>query len=521
MANGYYVDVGAGVKRTIYAPDFSGNFLTYNNLFWMNSQQAVEDKFYNNFDFGATFFVKNSAGATPLFAIGVRDVIDISQHIGETWVFDNGNELEFTSSGIQIYFSNRTHVWRYYPGSGEFCCTILSPHDMQAEWGWNVAGYYGYLAQYGTDSQGNYQVQAYNVCRNCLSAADLELFWHGLTPVVEPTDPYGGETTGGGGEGSHDDTTEQIDIPTAPTLSSADSKFITIYNPSLSQLNALANYMWSSSFDIALYKTLFANPMDCILGLSIVPVAVPNGGTSNVTVGNMPTAVSMTKAASQYVDVSCGSVTISEYWGGYLDYEPYTKIELYLPYIGTHSISADDVMGKTVAITYRVDILSGACAAYIKCGDSVLYQFIGQCASSIPITGNDWTNVINGVLSIAGSIGSMVATGGASAPMAVAGVASTAVNALKPNIEKSGSMSGTGGMLGIQTPYFIITRPRQAVPKDQNTFIGYPSFINVSLDSLGGYNEIESVHLENIPCTGEELVEIERILKEGVIFSGI
>lgn len=337
--------------------------------------------------------------------------------------------------------------------------------------------------------------------------------------VPQDNDPYGagGESVTGGGTGSFDGTGDNVDIPGLPTLSATSTGFITLFNPSITQLNELSNYMWSNGFDLETFKKLFANPMDCILGLSIVPVAVPNGETSTVSVGNISTGVSMTKAASQYVTVDCGTLIVNEYWGAYLDYDPYTKAEIYLPYIGTHALSVDDIMGKSVHVVYHVDILSGACAAYVKCGGSVLYTFIGQCSSSIPITGNDWTNVINGVLSIAGAVGSMVATGGASAPMAAGMIASTAVNGLKPNVEKSGSMSGTGGMLGIQTPYLILTRPRQALPKRQNTFTGYPSFITSKLDSLSGYTEIEEIHLENIPGTEQELSEIENLLKRGVI----
>lgn len=340
-----------------------------------------------------------------------------------------------------------------------------------------------------------------------------------ITPLKE-LDPYtnGGFSDVGGGTGTFNNTGDDIDFPTDPTLSSVDTGFITLFNPTKSQLKSLANYMWSTGFDLDTFKKLFANPMDAILGMSIVPVAVPNGGNKEVKVGNISTGVQMNEAASQYVNVDCGSITVEEYWGAYLDYSPYTKAEIYLPYVGTHAISVDDIMGKAVHVKYKVDILSGACCAYVKCGGTVLYTFVGQCSCSIPITGNDWTNVVNGALSIAASIGSMVATGGASAPMSTAAIASTAVNAMKPNVEKSGSMGGMGGMMGIQKPYLILTRPRQALPKNQNTYMGYPSFVNVQLDDLSGYTEVESIHLENINATKQEIDEIEAILKNGVIF---
>jgi len=334
------------------------------------------------------------------------------------------------------------------------------------------------------------------------------------------SDPYagGGTSTQEGGTGDFDGTSDDIDFPAVPTLSASSTGFIKLYNPTVAQLNALANYMWSNNlFDPAIWKKIFADPMDAILGLSIVPVAVPSGTAQAVTVGNIPTDVNMTVATSQYVELDCGTLNVNEYWGAYLDYDPYTRAEIYLPYIGIKPISVDDIMGKAVAIKYHVDILSGACVAYIKCGDSVLYSYIGQCASSIPITGNDWTNVINGVMSIAGAIGTTVATGGATAPMALGTTASTMVNQMKPNIQKSGGMSGTGGMLAIQKPYMILTRPRQALPENQNTFMGYPSFITLSLADVSGYTEIESIHLENMTGTGAEIAEIESILKTGVI----
>lgn len=337
---------------------------------------------------------------------------------------------------------------------------------------------------------------------------------------VQTNDPYeqGGASGTGGGTGTFSGTGDAIAIPSLPTLSAVDAGFITLFNPSIEQLKSLSSYMWSGLFDIDGWRKIFADPMNAILGLSIVPVNVPTGGGREVKVGNISTGVTMTVAASQYVSVDCGTIDVKEFWGAYLDYDPYTKAEIYLPYIGTHALAVDDIMGKSVHVVYHVDVLSGACCAYVQCGGTVLYTFIGQCSSSIPITGDNWTNVINGAISIAGSIGSMVATGGASAPMAIGNIASTAVNTMKPSVEKSGAMGGTGGMMGVQTPYLILTRPRQALPASQNTFTGYPSFITEKLSTLSGYTEVFKIHLENIPATEQELSEIETLLKSGVIF---
>ena len=339
--------------------------------------------------------------------------------------------------------------------------------------------------------------------------------------TIGESDPYSndpdGPTNTGGGTGTFGGTGDTINFPSDPQISSVDTGFITLYNPTLSELRAFATYLWSNNFDLDTFKKVFAQPMSAVLGMSILPIAIPNGGSHHVIIGNIDTGISMNKAGSQFVTVDCGSLSVEEYWGSYLDYEPYTKSEIYLPFIGTHAISTDDIMGKTVSVKYKIDILSGACCAMIKCGNVVLYNFVGQCACSIPITGNDWTNVINGTLSIAASIGSMVASGGTSAPSALSTIAAASVNLTKPNIEKSGSLGGMGGMLGVQTPYLIITRPRQAIPKHQNKYIGYPSYINETLGDCEGFTRVEEVHLENIPGTETEIKEIENLLKSGVI----
>ena len=175
---------------------------------------------------------------------------------------------------------------------------------------------------------------------------------------------------------------------------------------------------------------------------------------------------------------------------------------------------------------YHVDIFSGACVAYVKCGDSVLYTYAGQCADQIPITSNDWTQMISAALSLAASIGTTVATGGLSAPATMAGVAEAAgavsgwassANQIKPGVQRSGAVSGTSGFLSVMTPYIVLTRPRQALPEAQNEFLGYPSLITETLGDLTGFTMIEDVHLSGIEATSGEIAEILQLLKTGVI----
>lgn len=348
-----------------------------------------------------------------------------------------------------------------------------------------------------------------------ITLSDVKTFETGDT-----TDPYdqGGNSGGGGGGGTFDNTSDYTPIPPLPTISVADSGMVTLFNPSQAQIRNLSDYLWSDAFDLDAVKKLFADPMDALIGLSIVPVAIPNGAVKTVRVAGVSTGIGMTTAGAQYVAVDCGSITVPETWGAYLDYDPYTKFDIYLPYIGVHALAADDIMGKTVHVVYHVDILTGACVAYVAVNGNVLYSFSGQCAIEIPITSASWSSALTGALSIAGAIGMTVATGGATAPAAVGTVLNTAVNQFKPNIEKSGAISGGAGIMGIQRPYLIKTQPRQALPARQNTYTGYPSHITESLGTLTGFTVVDQIHLNGIPCTDAERDEILSLLKTGVIF---
>jgi hypothetical protein len=107
---------------------------------------------------------------------------------------------------------------------------------------------------------------------------------------------------------------------------------------------------------------------------------------------------------------------------------------------------------------------------------------------------------------------------GLGAGSGVANMASDAINITKPVIQKSANISSAAGLLGIQVPYMILTRPRQCLPANQNRYIGYPSMITSPLSSCSGFTRVEAIHLENIGATEEEIAEIEEILHAGVIF---
>ena len=266
--------------------------------------------------------------------------------------------------------------------------------------------------------------------------------------------------------------------------------------------------------------------MECIIGLGIIPVQPSLGGSKSVHFGSVDTGISMSYLSSQWVEVSCGGVDIKKYIGSFMDYAPYVKCSLYLPYIGFHELSADDVMGDSISVTYHVDCLTGGLTAFVYVGGKgIMYQYSGSCIANVPVSAANWSGAIQNAVSAAIS-GGMTLVGAATgaAPLTMAGMsglatsaANTALNS-KPEIQRSGSMGGSSGLMGYQKPYIVIQRPRPSVPSDLASMTGYNLNMTMNLGKVKGFTMVDTVHLEGISCTEKEKAELESILKKGVIF---
>lgn len=356
------------------------------------------------------------------------------------------------------------------------------------------------------------------------SVAGMITFFNAIPGYTINTDPYAeaGNSEPGGGDGDFDFSSTDIPIPSNPSIGAMQTGFISLYAPSAGQLKSLANYMWAGAFDVTQFKKLFSDPMDAILGLHIIPTISghPATGSGSLLVGNIDTGLTMPTVTEQYYSADFGTVNIPAKWGAYLDYSPYTKLSLYLPYIGFVPISPDDCMRGSINVVYHVDILSGTCVAFVYCYSNrgadghTLYIFNGSCSCDCPVTSGQYRSALEGLLGVAGSIGRVAAGDvGGGLKDAISNV--TAM--LKPEIGRSGSFGGAGGLMGIQYPYLVLTVPRMCIPGEQNTFIGYPSFVTKTIGDLEGYTSIDVSHLNNMPCTESETAEIISLLGEGII----
>lgn len=369
------------------------------------------------------------------------------------------------------------------------------------------------------------------------------------TKVADPqsTDPYVnyGEGDLGG---------DTLPVPSLPTVSAVNTGLITLYNPTESEMRALSDYLWTNiepGADVlgALKEIaqsiarLVADPLKVILGLSIVPSQGLNVNStrSQLKVGftTVP-GVFMHRMNSQYYQVDCGELTFNSICGDtFLDYSPYAKFQVYLPFIGIVHVDANDFVNHTIGIKYNIDALSGACTAFITKDGSVMYTYSGNVALNVPLSAESWSETWSAALnlvssSIKGGVAGVTVSPPSSNPMTPVasglqgmaeelitsgGAANLANNpsVLSPSIERSGAVAGSSGFMNIMIPFVVREAVRYTPTDGMNTLKGYPLHSVKTLGTASGYTEISGVHLENIPATTSELVEIENLLVGGVI----
>lgn len=434
----------------------------------------------------------------------------------------------------------------------------------------------------------SYQYRLSQLVTDALSDVWTWLIYQGgVKPNADtPDNPYepggpSGPTDPSIPPGTFDDSSDPIPDSSLPTISAANTGFTRIYNPTLSEVQLLAHYLWTTPDVIQTIwnhiAQFFEDPMQAIIGFNLVPVPVPDAGQKNFSLVFIDTGIAMNVAANQFVDVDCGTVQIQRYYGSALDQSPFTKISCFLPFIGTVNLNTDEVMGTTLQCKYRVDIVSGSCVAKILVDGNCIYQFSGHCAITIPFSSADFSSYVSAAISV-GKLAAAALTAGASAA-AAAGVEEVAqqtnqvvtttqqstakfgssgefrgatmmskvetrespadqsstqasfsglspqnvantvgqIMSSKPYIEHSGSFSGNSGYLGVRRPFLIIERPNMCMPENYQALNGFPSMITLDLSTCKGFTRVQQVQLTGLSATNPEQAEIMEFLKNGVI----
>lgn len=394
--------------------------------------------------------------------------------------------------------------------------------------------------------------------RNSVIPEGFSNWLSGFVPDdIDDGNPYweGGTSNESDDDGNFSEDSDDVNLDSLPIKDAVGTGFATIFTPDKAQLSALADVMWDQTIFTTL-QNLVQNISDMFTSLAVVPFEVTRGRTVSVTWFNWDlTGIDLTLATKQYYEFDMGSINLANdsrifTSGSALDYSPYSKLGIFLPFIGFQELDIDECRGTSVNLKYRIDILSGTCVAIISVNGNAIYQFTGNCLTQIPITNENIQSVISdavqvgiaatathaasGAVASAGdavgaaeSAGSGVKSAEASLSHAEAHLtqtkahlASATANAamgMKPTFGKAGAVSAAASLLAVKQPYLFLTTPRQSIPNHYQRYCGFPSNISGKLSEFSGYTVVEEIRLNGLTATSTEISEIDRLLKTGVI----
>lgn len=121
-------------------------------------------------------------------------------------------------------------------------------------------------------------------------------------------------------------------------------------------------------------ESFFSKPDDWISTVMVYPFNIPLGrnGTSQgkLQLGLYDTKIDCYDLLLVSEMYEMGEILIGPHFNNFADYDGYSKMEVWLPFLGTVDISLNDVIGKYLKFRLGVDYISGQGIWYICVGDT-------------------------------------------------------------------------------------------------------------------------------------------------------
>lgn len=352
-------------------------------------------------------------------------------------------------------------------------------------------------------------------------------------------------------EGTFDDSSDEIAVPDMPTVGITDVGFVNVYNPDMYALERLGEEIFPSFIDIDPYVPTGSDTVSALIDIGksignlcsnipnimamysssqlinyiidchVIPVLPIVDTDEFIKVGFRTLSQHAKRVTSDYVDFDCGSIELKEYYNNFIDYAPYTRFKLFLPFVGFVPIENEYIQNGRLQVKYRFNIIDGSFMAFIissssksKLTNTVVAQYGGNACIHIPITGQNYASMASGI--VAGTMGAATALSSGN----VAGAVSSAVEVASaaPMLQSSNGYNATTSFLSVRIPYLVVERSVSNFSKNYPEEIGIPSNITTAFKDLRGYTTAGNVHLDGIEATEAEKQEISDLLAGGVIF---
>lgn len=333
-------------------------------------------------------------------------------------------------------------------------------------------------------------------------------------------------------------------------------------------LIVLSEQLWDKpdNFFEGLSAAQKVNPMDYFISLRWYPIILDSAEVveSDLFLGRGGKLIVNHKRLKKTVFVSdFGKIKIKPHYENFLDYDPYTKIYIFLPFCGQIELNTCVVMNKDLSLKCAIDASDGSICwqLYNETDEQPIFTKQAKCGCDIPITSVDASqmgaNIVNaslGLLNTVGKTGADIYAGAVSAmekaaPTAaegiVAGGAGTAgvlggaaiaggAYGLAKNItniisacsnlgmaskeipQMTGGVAGLAASLVDRCPYIIYQRPLSTNPDTYGHTVGFIHNKTALISETHGFTICKNADVSGISqATTREKEEIKHILDNG------
>lgn len=175
--------------------------------------------------------------------------------------------------------------------------------------------------------------------------------------------------------------------------------------------------------------------------------------------------------------VDCGSVEIPEQYQSLLDYSPFSRLTIYLPFVGFQELDDKLVVGHTLKVQYTVDVLSGRCLAQLYVDGTDLQSCFAEYGGTIAadeIFGTDNGYNYYGAYELMTTL-----------------------------------------QLGELSCYVLI-HTKMPLEGDIVNYKGLPTNEIIKVGDVTGFVKYSSIHVDGMTATDSEKSEIESLLMSGI-----
>lgn len=298
--------------------------------------------------------------------------------------------------------------------------------------------------------------------------------------------------------------------------------------------------LWGASF-VELIEKVNNNPIENVISLKVFPFDL-SGTEEEVKLGNVGMDVNGERIDSENYNYrrNIGTFTVRKKYNSFLDFAPFTKLSIWLPFIGLKDLDASFCMGKTISLRYIVDIITGACKAELRYNGAVFQDFEGSIGIDIALAASNraqveaafLSNTVSSITRNAGQIvGGLKGASGASLDTnvatgtgggAVQGIANIGADLLQSALNQyhtttSGAPSPACSAYQTRDAFLIYDRPTYQELKAFNRSFGRMCMLSRTLGNLTGFTQTSGmVDLSGIPCLEEERERIRALLSSGI-----